>query len=602
MPKPNEKLMADNTGAQAANAKGTAPIDGGDKPETALAEQAEQKSPAKITINISGLPKKSAEDADEKPAGKLNLKIAAKPKQNKEDKQQRTNKDGDNETAEESDTDDCKGSSDGGKSDHEGQKKKSKGKNRPRWQDNTPRNEYPRTIAPIPPKPDYTLVEKETSRLEKEIAKKEEAHASIKQKIESLDSILRGQNLEGLDEATRTRFKEVQEAFTKIRKQRGEIMDELNEVKNQIREIVGSNKGAQNFKDIEARIADMKYEMEHTSLTVEEEKERRATIKKLSEKVKHLPRLLELEEKRNAISARLDEISKVFNPVKAEKEKMDALVKESMAKTNPDQLSTKDILTKLKEARQEATSIRDEIRKLVNKKYDVAKKYKSEMYAYTFEERRFEAQTKRRAFLRSKWARLCNMINWEGASIVEEGDESGEFVVSSFPVTEIPNRRNKDKYPSRGQRTDTDGSSSAAGASSEYSMRAIETAKQKLIKWCEAALKSSVFGTSTVIKTGKKSEVRRNKDLCNLLETLELEPQCVEDKEAVTKTLKFCRGEEEPEEVDQAALEAKKREEEKAQKAAEEEEKKQKRLAEINDKIRGFIREMIEFKATIRYA
>lgn len=468
------------------------------------------------------------------------------------------------------------------------------------------RSEYPKVIEPLPPKPDYAPVEKAVKKLDDKIAKSKEIVASITNEISALDEKLKALSFDSLSEDLRKRLKNARDEYAALQNQKNEIYSRLNPITDKIKSLVGSGKSFKNFNSIADQISDLKYEIEHTSMTPEEEKKSQAEIKKLSEKVKCLPKVRELEDARADIEKELDVLKKKMDPVKEKKDMLEKEANDALSKNNPDQLNRSEILAKLKELRANRDKENKVMDTFYSEKKSILGEYRTAMRAYTSEERRVEAQTNHRAFLRNKWKTLCRLINGAGATITEQGDESGEFIVSLYPLTELPKR---DLQRTERETRDTE---QASDKPSSASLAVIEIAKAKLIKWCEDAIATETFGTTKKVKTGKKTELIFNKDLCDLLNDLDIDHGDVSTKEGVTKVLKMLKGE--PDDDNDEAKEQKKLEEEEAKKAAEAaeeearqkakeaEEKKQKRLEEINKKIASWIDEMVDFKAIINFA
>lgn len=465
------------------------------------------------------------------------------------------------------------------------------------------RSEYPKVIEPLPPKPDYAPVEKAVKKLDDKIAKSREVVTSINNEINALDEKLKAFSFDSLSEDLRNRLKAARDEFSVLQNKKKDIYDRLNPITDRIKSLIGSGQNFKNFNNIVDQLARLKYEAEHTSMTPDEEKRTQANIKKLSEKVKCLPKVRELEEERASIEKELDELKKRIEPVKKQRDQLEKEANDALSKNNPDQLNRSDILAKIKELRTNRDKENKVMDALYTEKKTITDEYRAAMRAYTSEERRVEAQTNHRAFLRNKWKILCKLINGSGATITEQGDESGEFIVSSYPLTELPKRD-----PQRFEREVRE-DERAADKSSAASLAVLEAAKTKLIKWCEDAIATGSFGTTKMVKTGKKTELILNKDLCELLNALDVDHGDVSTKEGVTKVLKTLKGESDDEDEEQKRLDeeearkaAEAAEEEARQKAKEAEEKKQKRLEEINKKIASWIDEMVDFKAIINFA
>lgn len=465
------------------------------------------------------------------------------------------------------------------------------------------RSEYPKVIEPLPPKPDYAPVEKAVKKLDDKIAKSREVVTSINNEINALDEKLKAFSFDSLSEDLRNRLKAARDEFSVLQNKKKDIYDRLNPITDRIKSLIGSGQNFKNFNNIVEQLARLKYEAEHTSMTPDEEKRTQANIKKLSEKVKCLPKVRELEEERASIEKELDELKKRIEPVKKQRDQLEKEANDALSKNNPDQLNRSDILAKIKELRTNRDKENKVMDALYTEKKTITDEYRAAMRAYTSEERRVEAQTNHRAFLRNKWKILCKLINGSGATITEQGDESGEFIVSSYPLTELPKRD-----PQRFEREVRE-DERAADKSSAASLAVLEAAKTKLIKWCEDAIATGSFGTTKMVKTGKKTELILNKDLCELLNALDVDHGDVSTKEGVTKVLKTLKGESDDEDEEQKRLDeeearkaAEAAEEEARQKAKEAEEKKQKRLEEINKKIASWIDEMVDFKAIINFA
>ncbi|KAE8304674.1 hypothetical protein GL50803_0017055 [Giardia duodenalis] len=503
-------------------------------------------------------------------------------------------------------SDDCKGEEDNPHKESTTQDSASEAdKNAKKPRKERLRSEYPKVIEPLPPKPDYGPVEKAVKKLDDKIAKSKETVASIIGEISSLDEKLKNLSFDALSEDLRNRLKAARDEFSALQSVKKEIYERLNPVTAKIKSIIGDGQGLKNFNTIADQLARLKYESEHTSMTPEEEKKTQASIKKLSEKVKCLPKVRELEEERASIEKELEELKKKIDPVKKQRDQLEKEANEALSKNNPDRLDRSVILAKIKELRARKDKENEVLDTLYSEKRAITTEYRTAMRAYTSEERRVEAQTSYRGFLRNKWKTLCKLINGAGATITEQGDESGEFVVSSYPLTDLPKRalqRSEREVAADERVTDK----SAIG------LAIVEAAKAKLAKWCEEAIATGSFGTTKTVKTGKRTEVILNKDLCELLNVLDIDHSSVSSKEEVTKILKMCRGElddddEEAKEQKRLAEEEAKKaaaaaEEEARKKAEEAEEKKQKRLSEINAKIASWIDEMVEFKAVIRFA
>lgn len=465
------------------------------------------------------------------------------------------------------------------------------------------RSEYPKVIEPLPPKPDYAPVEKAVKKLDDKIAKSREVVTSINNEINALDEKLKAFSFDSLSEDLRNRLKAARDEFSVLQNKKKDIYDRLNPITDRIKSLIGSGQNFKNFNNIVEQLARLKYEAEHTSMTPDEEKRTQANIKKLSEKVKCLPKVRELEEERASIEKELDELKKRIEPVKKQRDQLEKEANDALSKNNPDQLNRSDILAKIKELRTNRDKENKVMDALYTEKKTITDEYRAAMRAYTSEERRVEAQTNHRAFLRNKWKILCKLINGSGATITEQGDESGEFIVSSYPLTELPKRD-----PQRFEREVRE-DERAADKSSAASLAVLEAAKTKLIKWCEDAIATGSFGTTKMVKTGKKTELILNKDLCELLNALDVDHGDVSTKEGVTKVLKTLKGESDDEDEEQKRFDeeearkaAEAAEEEARQKAKEAEEKKQKRLEEINKKIASWIDEMVDFKAIINFA
>ncbi len=465
------------------------------------------------------------------------------------------------------------------------------------------RSEYPKVIKPLPPKPDYAPIEKTVKKLEDKIAKSKEVVSSITDEMSSLNEKLKGLSFESLSEDLRNRLKAARDEFSALQSAKKGIYDRLNPITDKIKSLVGNNQGLKGFNTIADQLARLKYETEHTSMTPDEEKKAQADIKKLSEKVKCLPKVRELEDERASIEKELDELKKKIEPVKEQKDRLEKEADEALSKNNLGNLNRSDIFAKLNELRAKKDQENKALDALYSERRAVTSEYRAAMRAYTSEERRVEAQTSYRDFLRNKWRTLCRLINGAGATIVEQGDESGEFLVSSYPLTDLP-KREPQRFEHKANANERVSDKESAG------LAVIEATKEKLAKWCEEAIATESFGTTKTVKTGKKTSVILNTDLCDLLNVLGIDHSSVSNKEDVVKILKMCRGELEDEEAkeqkrlaeEETKQAAKAAEEETRRKAEEAEEKRQKRLSEINAKIESWINEMVEFKAIVRFA
>lgn len=243
---------------------------------------------------------------------------------------------------------------------------------------------------------------------------------------------LKNLSFDALSEDLRNRLKAARDEFSALQSVKKEIYERLNPVTAKIKSIIGDGQGLKNFNTIADQLARLKYESEHTSMTPEEEKKTQASIKKLSEKVKCLPKVRELEEERASIEKELEELKKKIDPVKKQRDQLEKRLMR-LSKNNPDRLDRSVILAKIKELRARKDKENEVLDTLYSEKRAITTEYRTAMRAYTSEERRVEAQTSYRGFLRNKWKTLCKLINGAGATITEQGDESGEFVVSSYP-------------------------------------------------------------------------------------------------------------------------------------------------------------------------
>ncbi|TNJ26578.1 hypothetical protein GMRT_16397 [Giardia muris] len=392
------------------------------------------------------------------------------------------------------------------------------------------RGPYPAVLPELPPRPDYGAMEAARAEVEKELEAKRSELASVLDRLEHFRQLSDALRLETLPTEKRQELRRLLDVQRDLRKRLGEIKENLGELSKGL-VIDGRRISAERFEE---RLEALEYELDHTSMSHSEERERRAELGRLAGQRSKLEKIKALEAEQAEAKKALDEARTALEPLQAEADSLQAAL-------NPDGLSRAQVFEEINRAQAERGELRAAIAELERTRSRIYCEYRAEMHEYTRAERTRKALSDHRAFLRGKWAGIVRDLERLGVVVTEEGDESGVFRVieeSLKPVVrEQPQIQTFDP------------------AAAEKMSR--DRHRSELLAWCEQALEKGEYGTARLVPHGKKRVVAIDERLIFLLDSLGIPSSSVADEGAVRGLIETLQEKEEEPEQDSPTTEPK---------------------------------------------